>query len=547
MFKRKKRILFVAEASYSSTGFGRYYYDLISRLSKSGKYDIAELGCFGMINHPRDDMIKWKYYANQPTNPDEMGMYNSNPNNKTGLYRFDKVLLDFLPDIVISMRDVAMDHWIATSPLRRYFTWIISPPVDSAPQSNDFLGIHYEADGIVPYTDYGYEVINNESPNCNLLHTNYPGLDSEIFKPLDKDRCREKLGLPQNKKIIGFVARNQVRKLFPNLFKDFRRFLDESGRDDIVLYLHTTYPDLNHWNLPKQLIETGLQNKVYMTFSCMNCRNTYAGKWFTDNNYCNRCNNKAVTKLRVNAGPDTSTMNEIYNCLDLYIQYSSSEGLAFPVIEAGMAGIPTMGVDYAALTDVIRLTKGVKLPYKHLQRDINTDAIRAIPDSDATVEALTDFFNKSDAEIEEIKKSTLEGAREAFNPDKNAEKWSKIIDDIECKDLWFSPQVNIPTIDISNESYDSIFSLTYSVLERLVPNDSILHSYSIDELLIRNGNRGMVVHGGKSEPFTYEQILEWIEKYLAQKRYLESVRVGDGIINKEDYIEYAESKEICNL
>jgi hypothetical protein len=40
----KKRILFVGEASFLSTGFSNYYRELLPRLHATGKYEIGDPG-----------------------------------------------------------------------------------------------------------------------------------------------------------------------------------------------------------------------------------------------------------------------------------------------------------------------------------------------------------------------------------------------------------------------------------------------------------------------------------------------------------------------
>ena len=49
--QRKKRILFVTESHKLASGFGTYGKEVISRIHKSGKYEIAEFACYAS---PRD-------------------------------------------------------------------------------------------------------------------------------------------------------------------------------------------------------------------------------------------------------------------------------------------------------------------------------------------------------------------------------------------------------------------------------------------------------------------------------------------------------------
>ena len=40
----------VSEASFLSSGFGTYTREILKRLHATGKYDIAELACYGKVN-----------------------------------------------------------------------------------------------------------------------------------------------------------------------------------------------------------------------------------------------------------------------------------------------------------------------------------------------------------------------------------------------------------------------------------------------------------------------------------------------------------------
>jgi len=79
---RKKRILMVNEANYLSTGYAKIGINLLSHLHNTGKYEIAELGCYGKVGDPRSLGCPWKFYPNMPdeNNPDEIALYTSNIN-----------------------------------------------------------------------------------------------------------------------------------------------------------------------------------------------------------------------------------------------------------------------------------------------------------------------------------------------------------------------------------------------------------------------------------------------------------------------------------
>jgi glycosyltransferase involved in cell wall biosynthesis len=99
MDKKRKRILAISEASYTHSGFGNYYNEVLKRLVAMDKYDIAEFASYGYANDPRDAESKWKIYANAVRDNDpRIGQYNSDPFNQWGKWRFERCCLDFKPD-----------------------------------------------------------------------------------------------------------------------------------------------------------------------------------------------------------------------------------------------------------------------------------------------------------------------------------------------------------------------------------------------------------------------------------------------------------------
>lgn len=101
MSKSKLKILVCSEASFIKSGFGVYTKELLTRLHATNKYEIAEFASYGFVNDPRDVSIPWKYYANAVKEGDPRHKeYSSRTDNQFGRWRFEKVLLDFRPDMV---------------------------------------------------------------------------------------------------------------------------------------------------------------------------------------------------------------------------------------------------------------------------------------------------------------------------------------------------------------------------------------------------------------------------------------------------------------
>ena len=155
-----------SEASFLSSGFATYTKEILSRLHQTNKYHIAEFASYATVNDSRDKDIPWRFYANAVKDDDpRYKEYMSRTENQFGRWRFEKVLLDFKPDVVIDIRDYWMSYYQKISPLRKYFHWILMPTVDSEPQQEDWIDTFLDADAIFTYSDWGAEVLNKQSSN----------------------------------------------------------------------------------------------------------------------------------------------------------------------------------------------------------------------------------------------------------------------------------------------------------------------------------------------------------------------------------------------
>ena len=180
----RKKILWCGEATYLETGYSKYGREVLRRLHDTGKYEIAEFSSYGHWDDARRFSIPWKYYGNLPNN-DEAHIYSSNPINAFGAWRFEEVLLDFKPDVVIDIRDTWMNEHQGRSPFRRFFHHCLMPTIDSAPQKEEWVNMYMQADSVFAYSEYGLRVMEEEGGGrINTLGTCSPGAHLEVFKPV---------------------------------------------------------------------------------------------------------------------------------------------------------------------------------------------------------------------------------------------------------------------------------------------------------------------------------------------------------------------------
>lgn len=436
MNMKKPRILFVTEAHYLATGYGTYTYELLSRLHKTGKYEIIELASYGKNGDPRIKDVPWKFIGNNPDTPEEDKAYNANPINQLGLFKFDKTCLSTFPDIVADFRDEWYFSYQTTSVLRPNYRLVYQPTVDSEPQNENWLYTFQKADRLLTYTHWAKNVLSKSG--LSVFDVAPLGADLNTFKPIHKkEEIRKFYGLNPDINLIGFVSRNQPRKLFPDLFLDFNKFLENTTPDlarKTFLFLHTSYPD-NGWDLSQLLKKHGLGNKVLFSYICHNCGHVSIRHWQDGITFCHRCNENKVKFPSHHTAVPRPNMVDFYNMLDLYVQYANSEGIGIGQLEAAACGVPVATVNYSGMVDVINCLGGYKIDYLKLICEPQTMCLRAVPNPDSFINILNKFFNLNSELREKKSDQTRAAALQYCDWDKNAKIWEKVFDSLEISPI----------------------------------------------------------------------------------------------------------------
>lgn len=430
-----KRILACGEFTQLSTGYAVYMRGLLTRLQAQG-HQICELACACSENDPRIKNVSWEIVPNVPTNnPEAVKIYQSTPGADFGAWQFESVVNQWRPDVVIDIRDPWHLEFILRSPLRDYFSTVIMPAVDAVPQNKQWLSMYSKADAILSYTDWGIDVMNEAGLGIRTIGSTPPLID-EVYKPMDKAEMKNLLGIG-DKKVIGMVGRNQKRKLFPELIEAFAEFSKDNP--DVYLYLHTKFPDRG-WALDEELLKYGVTHKVLFTYFCQNCGNIEASLFKGANGPCYRCGfANSSTMVDSGLGIPNSELAKIYNCFDLYVQWATNEGYGIPVAEAAACGVPIVGIDYSAMSEVIKNAGGVGIKPLSFHKEIETGRELAVPDNKALVEYFKKFFSLP---------STLrarQGTLTRMNYLKNWSEeacygnWYKAIDGVKPRKPWNAP------------------------------------------------------------------------------------------------------------
>jgi glycosyltransferase involved in cell wall biosynthesis len=437
---RKKRILWVNEASWKNTGYSVYGREVLSRLSKIPEFEVAELACYATQNDCDKKQLPWRVYGNKPNeNSPEFNKYLENPSRIFGEEKFNEVCLNFKPDIVMDIRDWWMCEYQQRSPFREYFHWCLMPTVDAMPQNPQWINTFASADAVFAYSEFGRDTMLSQSDSINFIDVAPPAAN-EAYKPVvDKSQHKASMGIDESSVIIGTVMRNQRRKLYPDLFKSFRMLLDRIKNPNIFLYCHKYYPDIG-WDTPELLDKFGLNNRVLFGYKCTKCKELSIDFFQDSITYCSSCNKFSKKLIGVDNGIDEVELNKIYNIFDIYVQYANSEGFGMPQLEAAYAGVPLISVNYSAMESVIGNIGAMGINPLEYSMECETGCYRAIPNNEKLVQFLTVLVYKKD--LRERGLQISEKARELYNWDKTAEVWANYFRSVEVKDLsetWLSP------------------------------------------------------------------------------------------------------------
>lgn len=140
------------------------------------------------------------------------------------------------------------------------------------------------------------------------IHVVLNGVDHDLFKPRNKEKCRIKLGLPLDKKIVLNIGTELQRKNIPTLIK----VIKEMGRDDVLL------------------VRLGQ-------------RGSYTQRVIK--------NNKLEKKI-VYISPKKEDVPYYYNAADVYVSTSSYEGFGFPILEAMASRCPVVSANNSSIPEI---------------------------------------------------------------------------------------------------------------------------------------------------------------------------------------------------
>lgn len=545
---KKTKILIANDSSLLGTGYGVYGKELLTRLQKTGKYEIAEIACYTTLDHPSIKKSEWKIYPNAPCKDDPKEIhqqYSQSPTHAFGSWRFNNVLIHFKPDIVFDVRDYWMYAYQEVSPFRNYFKWVVMPTVDSAPQKQEWLHTFSNMDLVVPYTDWAKKTLINQCGNSINLFPDIAnaGVDLDSFVPPANRKEFQRQVFEKEVSITGAVMRNQKRKLFPDIFKAYRAYLDRllaNGKKDLYdqsyLYLHTSYPEFTGWDLPQLLMEFNMLDKTYFTSICRTCSAVYPTKFHEGILKCRNCNSATLIIPNATNPVPTEALVKVYQLFDFFIQVAICEGFGMPQVEAAACGIPIASVDYSAMTEIVQKLNGTPIPVQRLWREMETGADRAYPDVEGLINILYNFHvNLSQEEKDNKGKETRRLCEKYYSWDGVADVWDRAFDSVDISSNldWNGPKREINNHNVPKD-LTALQFIEYIVKE-IIGEPSLLKTAPIRQI-IKDFTNGFSLKGGSVRPVNPQDVITSLEEFLNGKVVYENMRQNPEKLFKEPYL-----------
>lgn len=155
-----------------------------------------------------------------------------------------------------------------------------------------------------------------------IPHATHP----EIFKPLpqaEKDKTRDKYGIPRNAFVFGDVARNQGRKQMGLEIMAFGEFMKNNPNANAYLLLHTDFQDIaGHSNLINLADRYKIKDRII------------------------------GTGMFAHQGFPLTEIVKIYNAMDARISTSTGEGFGVCSIESLACEVPNINTDYTTTPEL---------------------------------------------------------------------------------------------------------------------------------------------------------------------------------------------------
>jgi len=376
----KKTLLFMTDGCDS--GFGRVGKEIVKRFAETGLYNIVYVG-WSMPLTP-EIMNYWKKW-----NVVIEGTQYSTIEDQFGQVTLPRAIQKYQPNVIWTLGDPWMVEHVARAPgFGKAWKWISYVPIDRDKLNSEWLPSLKAPDALVAYSKFGMNVLNSYLPRVKV-ELIYHGVDTDIFRPIDKAAAKQELGIDPTTFVIGFVGRNQIRKKIPRLMQAFKWWNCEryssnaevmirnvdgtneawNAKDYARMKLHMRSEKWNHFRQDPNKFNSALYLHTTQGYTDNNDGlwvgwhiDEYVNRYGLNENPFNKPSRVMLPDQRVmktTHGLSDEHLNKVYNIIDIHILPSGREGFGLPVLESMSCSVPNIVTNYSSMPELVENGRGI--------------------------------------------------------------------------------------------------------------------------------------------------------------------------------------------
>ena len=283
---------------------------------------------------------------------------------------------DFNADMLITIKE----NWNFQHIPKMAINWVPMCICDHSPISESMTRNLETAFKVISVSRHAqFELMQKKIESTYIPH----GVNTSIFKPLDKAKCRKLWHLDPEEFVVGLVAMNRARKMIPRQLQIYKKFLEmnPSVKSHLMLWTNVypnTYPESDNLgvadvgvSLLPEIMRLGLGEAV---------------RWVDPKTY-----DAGIPDWAGDNYENGWDMVKLYNCFNVLLQCTGGEGVGLPLLESQSVGVPVVTTNYAGGPE--HVGSGYTVPWYDYVI-LNTPGTKfALADIEAGAEALTKVYN----------------------------------------------------------------------------------------------------------------------------------------------------------
>jgi glycosyltransferase involved in cell wall biosynthesis len=484
MSNRKRRVLYISDFAGAFTGFGKNTKLLMKYLNSTGKYEILN-AAQGMPKHgAHEKRYPWKTIGVLPDDPNKIAQLNQDPNAARmaayGEAEIESIVKDFKPDVIFSVNDTWGSHYVINKKFFNSIPTVCWNTFDSLPLLPDTVKNAEKIKHYWTWSDFarkefsklGHENVKNQ----------YPLVNTDNFYKLPQDKINEILtrnGLPLDSFIIGFVFRNQLRKLINTQIEAYAQFKRVNPEvKNTFLYTHTHYGE--GWDIGRLCDQYGVnKNEVLCTYICKETKQYFIAPFHGQDIENPITKTKTLVTTNVGLGVSDEQLNEIYNIFSLYSHPATSGACELPNVEAALTEKIITTAAYSFGEDIIERNEG-SIPMKFtFYTEHGTQFLKSQPSHSSISQIFKKVYDMPIEKRRKMEQASRQWALDNYSIEVNGKKIEDFIDScaiIEDESIFElkeekrnqNPNAQIPTNDDTREWIKSLYKY---ILDREVTNE----------------------------------------------------------------------------